>query len=73
MPRCLSCDKNLSDFEATRKHAETGEYLDLCNNCLRDVLDIQDIPYVNSQSNVEYDSIIDDIFDYGDEGEEDGR
>ena len=31
--RCLACNKNLSDFEATRKSAETGELLDICNDC----------------------------------------
>lgn len=31
--RCVCCNKNLNDFESTRKHAETGEYLDLCNRC----------------------------------------
>ena len=31
--RCLSCDKNLSDREAVRKYASTGEFLDLCDRC----------------------------------------
>lgn len=31
--RCICCDKRLSDFEATRKHINTGEYLDMCNKC----------------------------------------
>ena len=31
--RCRCCDKKLSDFEATRKHITTGEYLDMCNKC----------------------------------------
>ena len=31
--RCLACNKNLSDFESTRKSAETGEFLDICNDC----------------------------------------
>ncbi len=31
--RCVACNKNLSDFESTRKSAETGEYLDMCNDC----------------------------------------
>ena len=31
--RCLSCDKALSDREATRKCLITGEYPDLCNDC----------------------------------------
>jgi len=32
--RCVICDVLLTDFEATRKHAETGEYLDTCSKCL---------------------------------------
>jgi hypothetical protein len=32
---CTCCDKELTDFEATRKHSETGEYLDMCNGCFR--------------------------------------
>lgn len=31
--RCRACDKNLSDFESTRKNEITGEYEDLCNEC----------------------------------------
>ena len=31
--RCIACNKNLSDFESTRKSAESGEYLDMCNDC----------------------------------------
>jgi hypothetical protein len=31
--RCRCCDKKLSDFEATRKSINTGEYLDMCNKC----------------------------------------
>ena len=31
--RCRACDKNLSDFESTRKNEVTGEYEDLCNEC----------------------------------------
>jgi hypothetical protein len=37
--RCLSCNKNLTDFESTRKYASTGEYLDLCNRCYSDIQD----------------------------------
>lgn len=37
--RCLACNKNLNDFESTRKHPETGEYIDLCNHCYHDVQD----------------------------------
>lgn len=40
--RCIACNKNLNDFESTRKSAITGEYLDLCNVCYHSVE--QDIP-----------------------------
>jgi hypothetical protein len=49
--RCLSCNKVLSNNEATRKHKETGEYLDLCNSCLKYVIEIQPIPYVSNPLN----------------------
>lgn len=35
--RCRACNKNLNDFESTRKNPETGEYLDLCNHCYHEV------------------------------------
>lgn len=31
--RCIACNKNLNDFESTRKSVVTNEYLDLCNSC----------------------------------------
>jgi len=38
MTHCVACDKNLSDFESTRKiEHDNGsvEYLDLCNGCFK--------------------------------------
>ena len=35
--RCLACNKILNDFEATRKSATTGQFVDLCNHCFHDV------------------------------------
>ena len=32
--RCVSCDRELTDYEATMKSATTGEYFDLCVYCL---------------------------------------
>jgi hypothetical protein len=32
---CTACDRNLSDFESTRKDENTGQYLDLCNTCYK--------------------------------------
>jgi hypothetical protein len=37
--RCLSCNEILTDYEATRRSANTEEYIDLCNLCFRDVKD----------------------------------
>jgi hypothetical protein len=34
--RCIACNKNLNDFESTRK-SESGEFVDLCNHCYREV------------------------------------
>ncbi len=39
--KCLSCDVILSDREATRKGAVTGEFLDLCGNCLATIPDFE--------------------------------
>jgi hypothetical protein len=36
--RCASCDKNLNDFESTRKivrEDNSVHYPDLCNNCFK--------------------------------------
>ena len=33
--RCFCCNRVLNDFEATRKSATTGEYLDTCNKCIK--------------------------------------
>jgi len=37
--RCQCCDKNLNDYESTRKSVSTGEYLDMCNKCYSTVSD----------------------------------
>lgn len=37
--RCYCCDKNLNDFESTRKSVSSGEYLDMCNKCYSTVSD----------------------------------
>jgi hypothetical protein len=34
---CLNCDRLLTDYEATRKHAITFKFLDLCKVCFEDV------------------------------------
>jgi hypothetical protein len=36
--RCVCCNKLLSDYEATLKHGETGQYLDTCSSCLDEIM-----------------------------------
>lgn len=42
--RCLSCNSKLTVSEMCRKHAETGEYLQMCNSCLSEVMAIVSLP-----------------------------
>jgi hypothetical protein len=49
--RCLACNKNLNDYESTRKHAITGAYLDLCNGCFAEVSSMADVP-VNTREDL---------------------
>lgn len=32
--RCVTCNRGLSDYESTQRHAITMEYLDMCGKCL---------------------------------------
>ena len=34
---CVSCNKLLTDFEATRRNAITKDFVDLCKVCFEDV------------------------------------
>lgn len=38
--RCCCCDRQLNDYEATRKNAITGEYFDLCQACFASVAEV---------------------------------
>lgn len=40
--RCSCCNKKLSDYETTLKHAMTGAYLDTCVDCLSEIA--SDVP-----------------------------
>lgn len=37
--RCYCCNKALSDYESTRRSANTGGFLDMCNKCYGSVSD----------------------------------
>lgn len=38
--KCVCCNKTLNDYESTRRHALTNEFLDLCNKCMKDMPNI---------------------------------
>lgn len=43
--RCVCCNTRLTDYEATRKHALTGHFLDMCSECFSAVNAEVSIPY----------------------------
>lgn len=45
--RCLSCNVILTDRESSRKGTFSGEYLDLCDRCIRTIPDLE---YVENPS-----------------------
>lgn len=65
--RCLSCNKNLTDKEATRKY-ESGAFVDLCDRCIKHV----PLPTIEntSCSDTEYEDMIDDPIEENDDGAE---
>jgi hypothetical protein len=64
--RCQCCDKNLNDYESTRKSVSTGEYLDMCNKCYSTISDdlLSEVRYDL------YDGNEDDEYEEGDYDEE---
>jgi hypothetical protein len=64
--RCQCCDKNLNDYESTRKSVSTGEYLDMCNKCYSTISDdlLSEVRYDL------YDGNEDDEYEQGDYDEE---
>ena len=64
--RCCCCDVNLTEFESTRKSAVTGDYLDMCNKCIKGLgiatLDRGDLQNAGERSSI-YDDP--DFLDWG--------
>ena len=51
--RCICCNKNLSDYESTRKSVKTGVYLDLCRKCNREALEDKAEAYEDTDIDIE--------------------
>lgn len=59
--RCLACNVALSDFEATRKSAVSGSFLDLCNGCCAHTTeDIDTIDRIDLKSESDFEPMVDD-------------
>jgi len=59
--RCYCCDRNLNDYESTRKSLISGEYLDTCSRCLEDLnIDTEDREDLNPFDEVQDDYEWDD-------------
>jgi hypothetical protein len=72
--RCCCCNKNLSDYESTRKSKSTGEYLDMCNKCYGTIEDDLDTEVNQDLSEQSLDDEgWDDIKEYPDDEDFDGR
>jgi len=59
--RCVCCGKMLSDYEATMKHGETGEYLDTCGDCLDVILTDVNLHVVDNPRLLHKDNTYDDF------------
>jgi hypothetical protein len=57
--KCYCCGKILSDYEATLKHAETGEYLDTCTECLAEIMALVPLSTIDNPSLLHKDNIED--------------
>ncbi len=61
--RCTCCNRNLNDFELTRKYASTGEYADMCNRCSEDL----DIAFITRDDLSPFEQTEDDEFEIEDD------
>ena len=48
--RCYCCNNPLSGAEATRKFKESGVFTDMCDRCLGEILDDNDLETVEGQA-----------------------
>jgi hypothetical protein len=59
--KCLCCDRVLTDFEATRKHAVTGMFIDLCQQCFKTVQMDANLPTKDRRDLISEDDIDDSV------------
>jgi hypothetical protein len=59
--RCLCCNHALTDFESTRKHAVTGMFIDLCQQCFKTVQSDSHLPTKDRQDLISADDMDDTV------------
>jgi hypothetical protein len=55
--RCIACNSELTDYEATRKSSATGEFLDLCNTCYNSIT--EDVQAIDNKDLITFQDYID--------------
>lgn len=56
--RCQCCNRNLSDYESTLRHAITNQFVDMCNKCLKEVdIPVRGRPDLNKFETMEEDEM----------------
>lgn len=64
---CKVCNESLSDFESTRKDANTLQFLDMCNACISGAqITTIDRMELATSADLQYFDMIDDSFKYDD-------
>lgn len=61
--RCIACDKTLNDYESTRRHAMTNEFLDMCNRCMKDMPNIPTKDRADLVKEADFDDEMEDALD----------
>jgi hypothetical protein len=57
--KCQCCDRILTDYESTRKHAVTGSFIDLCQQCFKAVQADSHLPTKDRKDLISSDDIDD--------------
>jgi len=57
--KCQCCDRILTDYESTRKHAVTGTFIDLCQQCFKAVQADSHLPTKDRKDLISSDDIDD--------------
>jgi len=59
--KCVCCNKNLNDFESTRRHVITREFLDMCNGCHASVTSTASMPTIDRKDLVDLSGIEEEL------------